>query len=1160
MAAENLAVQLKLMADTAQFQAELRKAVSGLQDAGLVGKQSFDGANASAQSFRSTLRDLIGRFSAFWVAFKGLQGAGGTANIGIDFLSKMEDARLGMGALITAQAKLTDSTGQQLDAQESLNAAMAMSDEQIKKLRISGLQTAATTEQLVSAYQDAIGGGLRAGMSLDQIRELTVQTVQAAGAMGVPMNQLNQEIRSILDGTIDRNSRVAIRLGITNAEVTQWRNAGTLFTELNKRMNTFTEAGKASMNNWSTILSNIQEAGQILLGDMFKNPFGEMKKSLTEVLNTIIDVKTANISKEMANVVAMGQDIAKYFGQMVNTALQFTVKLIKDMADWWVENRAGVNGFIETVKGLVGGVLSVLWALITDLIKVFATMAAWLGTTSEGFRTIVIAVGIFIASMMAMNSISVASSALSTLTTVIAGLQTVMSYTAAFGAQGFIYSLTSLINPATLAVGAIAAVAGAVIYLAGAEERAHKARMEQNKASAEAVKNFQSMAKTYLEAYDAAKKTTKGTEDNKVALERLADARNALKLAYPELAKKLDDETLSRAESVKLLKEENAELLKQLRLKAIGLEQTLKAQELAQNEAIKKGPTVTNMVVSAVVGDKTGSLDYIRNITTLGEKAANTRKELQDLNEQIAALNKPIESPEVKLTPNKRQLTEQEINKALTRQKELREANQMVDDARLRTLERESIEEQKQLALEEERKKAQSEVDRIKGMKELNPAEKVARINQIMELSAQAQDRIIDKYDQKAEQAEEQLVEKLGIIGATGWDRKRQRMEKELNAAFDKAEKELGIVISKEERQSIIEQRATEERAQYRLNDMNRLEQAWEKHKQTTSLVTSYEEEIPLMQEWAQSMGFSAQAVEDFTTKLEENQMKRDDWFGGWQAGLQEFVNTSGNAFETFKNTATQMMSGVTNAFAQGIQGLITGQMSFKEAMNSIWKGLVQTIVQAVAQIIAKWIVMKIAQKLLGQSSAKAAAAEAAGFQISAAAQIMAAHAGIPFVGVPLALSFIAMMNAGLIANAAAAMAVSSSGEAAVGAGGGGSATVNADGGFYDRPTWGLFGEAGPELIAPETKFLDWTKNVTGNVQREMLSQGASMFQDAQLTSAPMPDSGRLMALQTGPITIMDSSRRGLRELGDTLFNALDAAAQERGYTIVTDRSYGSGS
>ena len=50
------------------------------------------------------------------------------------------------------------------------------------------------------------------------------------------MTQLDQEVRSILDGSIDVNSRVAKTLGITNAQVKLERERGTLQQFLNEKL------------------------------------------------------------------------------------------------------------------------------------------------------------------------------------------------------------------------------------------------------------------------------------------------------------------------------------------------------------------------------------------------------------------------------------------------------------------------------------------------------------------------------------------------------------------------------------------------------------------------------------------------------------------------------------------------------------------------------------------------------------------------------------------------------------------------------------------------------------------------------------------------------------------------------------------------------------
>jgi hypothetical protein len=179
-------------------------------------------------------------------------------------------------------------------------------------------------------------------------------------------------------------------------------------------------------------------------------------------------------------------------------------------------------------------------------------------------------------------------------------------------------------------------------------------------------------------------------------------------------------------------------------------------------------------------------------------------------------------------------------------------------------------------------------------------------------------------------------------------------------------------------------------------------------------------------------------------------------------------------------------MDGVTNAFSSGIKGLISGQMSLGEAMDSIWDGIVDTVVTAVANMAAQWVVMQIMQLLnMGVTTSTQAAITAA--NISAAASgYFAAYAAMPYVGTGLALAAIATMMTTLSA-LAVAPAVSGAGKGAFIAGA-------AEGGWFDRPTPAVIGEGWQrELVVPEVTFKQWAGNLANRLVSQASGRGPAM-------------------------------------------------------------------
>jgi len=206
--------------------------------------------------------------------------------------------------------------------------------------------------------------------------------------------------------------------------------------------------------------------------------------------------------------------------------------------------------------------------------------------------------------------------------------------------------------------------------------------------------------------------------------------------------------------------------------------------------------------------------------------------------------------------------------------------------------------------------------------------------------------------------------------------------------------------------------------------------------------------------------------------KAEENTLLRNQsGYQGALKSLQDYLKASKRHFDQWHQTVTSVVQGVEDSFATAFKGILSGQMSFKEAMKAIWNGIVDTIITALAEIAAKYLVAAIARAIFGKAEEESAMSTAAAAQISAGAQIFEANAGIPYVGAYIAAAEVAVMEGVLLANAAAAKGIS--------------ATAYAEGGIIDRPTFGLLGEAGQrELAVPEQTFIGWATGFAQNIMR----------------------------------------------------------------------------
>lgn len=330
----------------------------------------------------AALAVVAAALAAAGAAFVGLAAAVGLgalaltkiAPAGIAANKQLERVRLGIAAVITSLA-LLNAGGVKLDGAQKFGAAMALAREQVAKLRVDAVNTTATFEQIAPAFQAAIAPGLAARLTLDQIREITVKVVQAASAIGLPLEQVNQEVRAILDGTINEDARLAKVLGISNEMVKSWKAQGTLAEELNKRLEGFATAGEEAAQTLEGLESNLQEALNVFNQEATTRTFAALKDEFKRLLPQLFDFKNAGIQAQFKELAALADDVLVRIVRLGGQIAQGVVSGLRRAADFVSQNRSLIND----VLNVVGLVLRQLLSIAGIFVRVGTNTSVWKG-------------------------------------------------------------------------------------------------------------------------------------------------------------------------------------------------------------------------------------------------------------------------------------------------------------------------------------------------------------------------------------------------------------------------------------------------------------------------------------------------------------------------------------------------------------------------------------------------------------------------------------------------------------------------------------------------------------------------------------------------------------------------------------------------------------
>lgn len=256
-----------------------------------------------------------------------------------NFAKSMETNRIGMAGILSSMTQLN---GEALQ----WNDALAISSSLIDRLNTDALKTAATSEELVTTFRALLGPGLDAGMTIDEIQQLTTVGVNAVKSIGLDGRQLVQELRDMVQGGIQpASSTLATALGLKDSDIKAARNSAEgLFKFLMDRLQGFERASLETPNTLKGLEDQINEAitrtGSIGF-EPLQNRYKEFLKGISDELlapdsfelNPAIIANVREFSNEVVTVADDLGDIAEITGTVIVPAFKLGAEYLGVAAD-----------------------------------------------------------------------------------------------------------------------------------------------------------------------------------------------------------------------------------------------------------------------------------------------------------------------------------------------------------------------------------------------------------------------------------------------------------------------------------------------------------------------------------------------------------------------------------------------------------------------------------------------------------------------------------------------------------------------------------------------------------------------------------------------------------------------------------------------------------
>lgn len=340
-----------ISAQTGKISGAVQQATSSLDNLKAVSLATAGSAAQLAAAFGPAVV-VIGALTVAAVpAARALTSIG---EAGIQTNAQLETLRTGLTTVIASVAEIRSSEGVQLKGIDAINASLPVAADQLRKLRIDALETSATIADIAPAFQAAIGPGLVAGLTIDQIRENTIKLTQAVTALGLPLDQIKQETRAILTGDINRNTQAAIALGITKEAVAEAQKQGKFAQFLEEKLSAAAAAGKVVAQTFAAAQSNLKEAADTFQAVVTEGLFNQLRDKANQILPQIFDKNSATLISQSFEGIA--ETLTRVFdtaGGTITKVIDFIFNGLKQISAFLDQNQETLAGIIEAVNQIV---------------------------------------------------------------------------------------------------------------------------------------------------------------------------------------------------------------------------------------------------------------------------------------------------------------------------------------------------------------------------------------------------------------------------------------------------------------------------------------------------------------------------------------------------------------------------------------------------------------------------------------------------------------------------------------------------------------------------------------------------------------------------------------------------------------------------------------
>ncbi len=229
-------------------------------------------------------------------------------------------------------------------------AAGGLARQEFEKIRMMAVATTATTGQMFEAFQGVYGPLRAAGAEMKDIRDVTVNTVHAAGALGVDLKQAGRDIQLMARGTAGMDTKlfVALRsMGAITATTKEFNTALPVERAkmIQEALSGFAEAGDAAAASWGGVTSTFGGVVEELRAMLMSPMFVMLAKNLRKLNDLIL--------KHWDTIKAVLTVFGRMLANVVKRAVDIGVSAYDAILQHWDEITAAIESAVAKLKSMV---------------------------------------------------------------------------------------------------------------------------------------------------------------------------------------------------------------------------------------------------------------------------------------------------------------------------------------------------------------------------------------------------------------------------------------------------------------------------------------------------------------------------------------------------------------------------------------------------------------------------------------------------------------------------------------------------------------------------------------------------------------------------------------------------------------------------------------